>query len=184
MRNYIAGASNFENQPLKEIYNDLINMVDYSIEIVNKNKKLILDLENQADLIGIFLEIIYFAEKVLENSNKNLKKVKKGIPDINFCDLLIKMGTDAKKINMKIGLVWNGENHYSMMYDDSSVESKEYCLLRDYIVSMIDLNNIGYELKDRFFKDNKPIYKEKNRFFNIFIVIYNLTIRAILDKIF
>ena len=161
MRDLFAGATNYKNQADSEIVRDLTKMIQYSKDIMKNNKKLLASMELPMDLRWIFREIILFAEKLIEISRKNTKKTKRGYPTLFFCQTLKEMGIDAHNLNLKIGEIWHS-NIYGAKYNLSSIESNRYEELRNYIISMMDLNNIGHELEKRYFRSGKPLYEKKD----------------------
>lgn len=154
-----AGATNYKNFSNKDIIKELSWLFRYSKQIIKKNKKELLNYDTQMDLLGIFGEIISFSEKLLENRHLDFLKLKIGKPELNFCRRLDEMGVDASELNFKIGKIWSGNSYYNL-YDDKTIETINYKELRDYIVTMSELNAIGYELENRFFKNNQPKYKK------------------------
>lgn len=176
----IAGATDYSNRTLKEISSDLEFMIKYSRKIT-KNNKIVSGLNTAIDLKGIFLEIISFSDKLNENSKNNLSRFKKGKPTEYYCELLINMGTDANVLNCRIGQIWHN-GIYEAKYNDYSTESRLYRELRDYIVTMIDLNNIGNEGLKRFFKNGVPLYKEIN-YWDRFLSFWEVTLGVFVDKI-
>ncbi len=179
MQSTIPGDTDYKNQPLKEISCDLEEMIKYSQDIIKKNENEILKINNPIDLGGIFLEIINFAKKLKEASKDEFKRLKKGKPSFYYGKMLVDMGRDALILDRKIANIWHN-GIYEMRYLDDSIESELYKELRNYILSMIDLNSIGNEILNRFFKDDKPLYREgksKSVFLDFVIGISKMLIK-------
>lgn len=164
MLDSFMGATNYKNQSNKEIIKDFGYLVKCTEKILKDNKKLKRN-NIPMDLNGIFNEIILFAEKLIELSNKNLNKLKKGKPSIFFIESLKEIGSNANELFLRIGEIWHGKYNqvdYGSRYKDADTASIKYCEFRDYIGSMMDLGNIGFELERRYFKDGKPLYQDKD----------------------
>jgi len=160
MRSIFSGATNYKNQPSKEFYNDLKEILVESEYIVKENRNTLDNIED-VDLHIIYGEIIFFAEKLIELLRRNIRSVKRGRPSLYLTKNLIEMGIDAHGLGLKIGKIWNSIA-CNRRYKDSSLESRKYAELKDYIFAMIETSNIGHELESRFFKDGKPLYKEND----------------------
>lgn len=180
--NNIIVDTDYSNQSNEKIYEDLFFVNSLSEQFFNGFKEVIPGQDSELELKGIFGEILLFAEKFVEISRKNIKGVRDGRPDYLFCETIRKMGNDADDLNRQIGKVWSRVNSEYKDYDGyGSLDEKEYFQFRDYIFTMIILNNIGLELLNRYFKDGKPLYKENNDWKYI---IYALTLKILVDKIY
>lgn len=173
-----AGDTSYKNFSRKEINKKLSSLYTHSEHIIKVNKKDLATYDIQLDLMTVFADIISLAEKLTENKHTDLFQTKIGKPSYQFCKKLKDMGNEAENLNKTIGHIWWGDNNYGAKYDDLSLEAKNYKQLRDYIVSMIELRAIGQELENRYFENDKPLYKDIN-LWNIFLDIYERTLKAI-----
>jgi len=185
MPNIIAGATDYRDWSEKEITEEFIKFVKYTKDIFHKRKGHS-EIENMpTDLGEILNEITSFAEKLIALSNKHLKKLKRGKPQLLFVKSLQEMGRNAHELFLKTGEVWHGKYSridYGSKYTDTDVAS-EYARFKNYVGSMMDLNNIGFELDRRCFIDGKPLYSEKKYLIPTIIAVIGGVITGVIVAI-
>ncbi len=185
MQNIFTGTTDYSNQSNKEIIEDFIKLVKYTKKILRRRKRHSRRENIPMDLDGIFNEITLFAERLIELSNENLKKLKRGKPPLLFAKSLQEIGRNAHQLFLRIGEIWHGKYNqinYSSRYTDIDIATIEYAEFRDYMGLMIDLNNIGFELQKRYFQNGKPLYSEK-KWWEVIIRIFFDAVLEILRKI-
>jgi hypothetical protein len=173
-----AGDTNYKNFSDKEIFQELLNLKKHSQKTSREKIKELKEESSPADLIGIYSDIISFSDKFLEGSGFNLLRLKLHSPSLFFIKKIQKMGIDAVDLNNSVGKIWH-QNEYDSRYLNTPLE-KAYEDLRNYIINMIDINGIGIELEDRYYKNGKFI-KENNLWSHI-LDVYEATIRGITRK--
>lgn len=182
-RNLFAGTTDYSHQSIDDIVEDLkdwtINISD-TIKVVN-NKIDTLKSENDywdKRVYVDFKSIVNYSLDFFRTAEKEIKSITNKIPNQvkdNHISRLKRLGVTARKLDLDIGKLWNGEYPNELKdykSDEYRVLESIYSQIRDMVIDLIDLLNVQERLSD--FVDSSPSQsltevKNKSGKFKVFI---------------
>lgn len=171
----IAGATDYSNQSLNDIFKDLDNELVAVLEVtasINRNINKLKDSNywDKEVLLG-FKNIINYSLRHYSTTIEELGSIKIEMGyevQKNHCRRLENLAEVAYKINKDIGLFWHRE------YEKKAYGNKDFMLVeniyyntRDIAVNLLDLSNIAGRLRDFIGKKNHLSSQNDNKLLKI-----------------
>lgn len=165
----IAGMTDYDHQSFEDIINDLkdekLNMISYKDEI-EKNVNLLIANNYWTNVVpSYFRNMIQYSLKHFSTTITELNDIAAEIEievQLHHVNRLQKIAEVANKINLDIGNLWH-QDYENKQYGNANFDLVEtiYADTRNTAVTLLDLSNLAYRLKD-FIGKSKIVMNKNN----------------------